>query len=395
MKKIIILLLGFIATSKTFAQYFEATITKQANFLIFSVMPKASGGNIVISNGKQFSNIEFCVRYSNSSASFTWGTPIASGAFPGANFQFRGNNEFGEYTGRTVARFQWLTDGLTFVPNTVTADPGTNVTYVAGTVYEVFRVALNGTPPATVDMELIHNNNFSPAYIAITDRTNTPLDVSAASAGANAFFGPGFNVSGDDQILPLSQVPLPVKFLDFTATKNNNSALLSWLVENEDVNTALYEVEISTTGADFRKAATLQPLNNGRSSNSYSFTQDNLSGIRNNGIIYFRIKQIDKDGKFVYSDIRNVRISGRGIVFGVYPNPVKQSATVSFDLENSEKISFVLTDATGKQVWGNQLQGVKGANFTSINMAKFAAGTYNLKLQTATESKVIAVVKAD
>jgi hypothetical protein len=206
-----------------------------------------------------------------------------------------------------------------------------------------------------------------------------------------SFAQPGVALSS----VTIPNIVLPVKFLDFTATKNNNSALLSWLVENEDVNTALYEVEISTTGADFRKAATLQPLNNGRSSNSYSFTQDNLSGIRNNGIIYFRIKQIDKDGKFVYSDIRNVRISGRGIVFGVYPNPVKQSATVSFDLENSEKISFVLTDATGKQVWGNQLQGVKGANFTSINMAKFAAGTYNLKLQTATESKVIAVVKAD
>jgi hypothetical protein len=271
-------------------------------------------------------------------------------------------------------------------------------TFTAGVDNEIVQVSIGGDGSKRSKVKLVSFPDFGTSGNSLFGLSFLGVDV--ADFGTPFYSIPTISIANisstaESFVETTGLRVLPVRFLNFTATKNDNSALLNWLVENEDANTASYEIEISTTGAEFRKVTTLQPLNNGRSSNSYSFTQDNLSGIRNNGIIYFRIKQIDKDGKFVYSDIRNVRISGRGLVLGVYPNPVKQNAKVTFDLESNEKISLILTDASGKQVWGNQLQGVKGVNMTDINMSKFASGTYNLKLQTATESKVLSVVKAD
>lgn len=190
-----------------------------------------------------------------------------------------------------------------------------------------------------------------------------------------------------------SQV-LPVKFLNFTATKNNNTAILNWAVENEDANTASYEILKSVNGVDFTSIKTLSPLNNGRTSNTYAFTVENLSSIRSSGLIYFRIKQVDKDGQVTYTDIKNVRLDGRGLAVNIYPNPVKNTANVTFDMEESAEVTIAVIDALGKQLSVKALKGVKGANITTVDMSKMAAGNYTLKLQTASETKTVSVVKA-
>ncbi len=222
----------------------------------------------------------------------------------------------------------------------------------------------------------------------ITDYTTMFYGVPAIPPTNNGGASPSF-VS----LQPISV--LPVRFLGFSATKNGNSALLSWSVESEDNNTSTYEVQRSLSGVDFAKVATMPALNNGLSSNSYSFTQDNLSAIRSSGVIYFRIKQVDRDGKFVYTPVRSVRLDSKGLVVGVYPNPIKSSANVSFDLADATDVSIKVIDASGKQVAISQVQGFKGANLSKINMAKFAAGSYTLSVQAGNEVKTITIVKAD
>ncbi len=190
-------------------------------------------------------------------------------------------------------------------------------------------------------------------------------------------------------------VTLVVKFVDFTAIKNNNSAILNWSVESEGENTASYEIQKSLDGINFTPVKNIAALNNGRTSNSYSTTVENLSAIRSAGYIYFRIKQTDRDGKFVYSVIRNVRVDSKGFYVGVYPNPVKNTANVNFDLEANGEVAVSLIDATGKQLFVKQLQGIKGANLTQIDMSNMATGSYILKVQSGTDVKVIPVVKAE
>ncbi len=218
---------------------------------------------------------------------------------------------------------------------------------------------------------------------------------------ANMFFGsallpPTNNNSASPSFVPLQPFSVvPVKFLNFTAIKNNNQAILNWSVENEDANVDRYEVERSLSAVDFVKVGTLSPKNNGRAANSYSFTQDNLSAIRAVGVIYFRIKQIDKDGKFVYTEIKSVRLDAKGLVIGVYPNPVKGIANVSFDLIEDADVVISISDVSGKQLMANQIQGFKGPNISKINMAKLAAGSYLLKIQAGEKQYVLPVVKTN
>jgi len=190
-------------------------------------------------------------------------------------------------------------------------------------------------------------------------------------------------------------VTLVVKFVNFSVAKQDNSALLNWSVENESANTATYEIQKSLDGINFTGIKTLSALNNGRTNNTYSSVVDNLSAIRASGVIYFRIKQTDRDGKFVYTEIRSVRVDKKGIVIGVYPNPVKSAATVSFNLEENTDVILTLTDASGKQVLASQVQGFKGANTTKLEMEKLAGGSYMLKVQAGSEVKVMPIVKVN
>ena len=213
----------------------------------------------------------------------------------------------------------------------------------------------------------------------------------------NPFYGIGaVNNNGvAEQSVLLQNAVLPVKFLGFNVTKNNNSAILNWSVESEDANTDKYEILRSVNGADFTTVATIAAKNNGLSANNYSFTQENLSNIRNNGVIYYRVKQIDKDGKAVITEIKNVRLTTKGLTIGVYPNPIKHSTNVSFDLEKDAEVILTLNDAGGKQLMINQFNGFKGSNIRSLDLSKFATGNYILKLQTSTDVNTLPIVKAN
>ncbi len=290
--------------------------------------------------------------------------------------------------------------------NIFTASSPLTPSFTASTEFEAMEVEFAGGVPPTGTVGLVTlpdgGATTGNALFLCTGSiiSNGVADLYYARPGATVdnqnsydpnFINPGVATS----FVTIPDVVLPVRFLNFTATRNNNQAILNWAVENEDASTATYEIERSINGTSFVKAGELQALNNGRASNSYSFTVDNLSAIRNAGVIYFRIKQIDRDGQYVYTPIRNIRLDGKGLIVGVYPNPVKGMANVTYDLTENTDVIISLIDASGKQVYANQLQGFKGANISKVNFSQFAAGTYTLKVQTSTELKVMPVVKVN
>ena len=186
---------------------------------------------------------------------------------------------------------------------------------------------------------------------------------------------------------------LPIKFNEFTVTKKANDGILNWSVENETSITAAYEVERSFNGVDFKKFETVTPQNNSSSSNDYTLTDFNLNSLKSSGVIYYRIKQLDQDGKFVYSTIKSLVIDPSKFVITVSPNPVKDLTTFRFTLEKEETISILLVDANGKQIQQFQVKGVKGLNNKIINMANLANGSYQLLIKTSTEIKSVSIVK--
>jgi hypothetical protein len=394
MKKIYLAFIILSVSVGSLAQgKFSATVTNTDNLLTFKIKP-----DVTTTTG--FSGIEFFLRYPTSSAPFSYGlVTVNTTDFPG----MQGNGTIG---GGAAGSGQW--EIIHNDPN-VAAIPGYNVdhflytapatittsaSYTGGTSYDVISVYLIGTPPAQVDFQFISDDSYATSYLALTDQNGGDL----LPGSLNNYFFPTTSTTpegaGTIYYMNLLDVPLPVKFLNFTATKDANAALLNWAVENEDANTVSYQVETSVNGADFTPYKTIPALNNGRGSNVYNFTVENLSAIHATGAIYFRIKQTDRDGKYVYSQIRSVRLEGKGLLVGVYPNPVKNTANVTIDLDANAAVSVSILDASGKQLSIQQLQGIKGANITKVDMSKMATGSYSLKVQTTTEVKVIPVVKA-
>ena len=154
-------------------------------------------------------------------------------------------------------------------------------------------------------------------------------------------------------------------------------------------------MERSVNGVNFTKIVTVAPkaLNGG--TNSYDLTDFNLSSIKASGVIYYRIKQIDKDGKFVYTEIRSVRLDAKGFGISVYPNPVSSLTNLTLDLEAAADVIIKVTDAAGKEVQRLQLQGNKGINIQRINLSGLAAGSYMLNVSPGAEIKTLPVVKVN
>ncbi len=117
-----------------------------------------------------------------------------------------------------------------------------------------------------------------------------------------------------------SPIALPVKLQYFNAAKDGARAALQWGTASEQGNTG-FEVERSADGKSFNKigfAPTQAPGGNSQAALSYRFTDsDPLDGLN-----YYRLKQIDKDGKSVLSEVKVLSFAGASAI-EVYPNPAK------------------------------------------------------------------------
>jgi hypothetical protein len=219
------------------------------------------------------------------------------------------------------------------------------------------------------------------------------------TAQTNLFYGstgvvndPGGWGSGTSFVIVQPLTVLPVKFTNFVVEKDNNNALISWKVQNESNSTKHYEIERSIDGFTFDNIKTLNLLFN-NSENTYNFLDKNLSSTKNMGIIYYRIKQVDIDGKFVYSEIKSIRLDDKAIFVSAFPNPAKEFTIVRIDAIESGNVLFTLVNADGKQLMTTTMQAQKGSNLKKIDMSEFAKGNYFLKIVIGGELKTIGVVK--
>jgi Secretion system C-terminal sorting domain len=370
MKKIITTSFLLLAIGNfAFSQYFQGNISNVGNKVTVKIKPTGNITDVITSVDFFFrSTIAGTPAYTISNV-----TPNTA-TFPGLTFSVGGFSDI-------THKYNEFLFTSTIPSNT----------YVAGTEYVLLTFTLDGVAPAVANIELASDFNLGSYYFAITGTSGSLFD----AGSGDQFYGPGFNKVGSAQFLPLNSIPLPVKFLGFDVVKKNNSALLNWSVENETALTDKYIIESSANSTDFTPVATIAASNNGRGSNTYNFIQDNLSAIRNSGVIYYRVKQVDKDGKFVYTPIKAIRLDGKAFAVNAYPNPVKSSTKLTIDLLDDSKVLISITDAAGRQVKTIQLQGFKGPNIKDVNLSNLSNGNYMLKVQAGNEVKSLPLAKVN
>lgn len=158
---------------------------------------------------------------------------------------------------------------------------------------------------------------------------------------------------------------LPVELVDFFANREGAAVKCTWITASEK-NNSHFIVERSTDAITFEEVGRVEGMGNSTNLKVYEF--DDLNSL--SGLSYYRLKQVDFDGEFEYSDIRTVEGLNEQEI-SVYPNPASNWANVS-GCEYCESISIVSSKG---QVIDHQ-EGVFFDEEYSFNLRNEADGIY-------------------
>ena len=175
--------------------------------------------------------------------------------------------------------------------------------------------------------------------------------------------------------------PLPIKFLPLTVTRENTSAVLHWATLTEQ-NNDHFEVERSTDGTSFTSIYSIPSNGNSTQKIAYGFTDN--SPLK--GVSYYRIRQVDKSGKYTYGNTVMVNFTAKDNALKLYPNPAKDNVTLSFYAKQQGVLMASIINAKGVVVKEVAINATTGQNSHQISLAGLAAGTHSIILKNDTQS---------
>ena len=186
---------------------------------------------------------------------------------------------------------------------------------------------------------------------------------------------------------PESQCLLPVELTSFSGVVDGSEVVLNWTTASE-LNNAGFDVEFSDTeNGSFEKIGFV--AGNGVSNEpiDYRFSHQ-ISGLEGQ-TVYYRLKQLDFDGQFEYSDVVAIDLPTATVatLYPAYPNPFNPSTTISFTLPVEGKIQLSVYDAMGREV-RELIDGVLPAGYHTrhFEATGMANGTYMYRLVTPAQT---------
>lgn len=205
--------------------------------------------------------------------------------------------------------------------------------------------------------------------------------------------GKGWTVGENGTIVMYDNPAIPVELASFNASVTGNEVILTWSTASETNNHG-FEIE--------RNSGSLQPTasnagwvvigfteGNGTTTGmqSYSFTDKSLSS----GKYLYRLKQVDFDGTFEYSNTVEVDVNHpeRFELSQNYPNPFNPSTKISYHLASGSQISLIVYDVIGNEI-ATLVDEFKSAGSYEIEFdaSGLSSGIYFYKIETGTFSSV-------
>lgn len=197
-------------------------------------------------------------------------------------------------------------------------------------------------------------------------------DVINNSAGI--YFDYNLPVETNTEKTIVENIVLPLQLLSFTAQHNGESNLLKWSTANE-INTDHFEIERSSNTINFETTGSVQAVGSSKLNNDYQYTDAQpLKAIN-----YYRLKMVDKDGKYVYSSIQSIN-NIKSFDVTLYPNPVKNNIILNFSSERIMDLQMQIVNTEGKILLAKKIQITQGESKQTINAASFSSGNYFVKL---------------
>lgn len=207
--------------------------------------------------------------------------------------------------------------------------------------------------------------------LSVSFRMTFKSDVSATA--------PGIAID-DFEVTGPTNSPLPVELISFTGEPLETHNLLLWKTASELLNEG-FEVLKSNNGLDFKKIGFVKGNGTTTQLKSYEFIDEKI----NDAIAYYRLRQIDFNGNFKYSETIAIKRKSTFFVEFIYPNPFTDEINAVLNIVNQVPVSVRIMDVSGKTVLNKQLTPQDYQLKISTRDYALAPGTYFMQITLGEE----------
>ncbi|MCF8413862.1 MAG: T9SS type A sorting domain-containing protein [Melioribacteraceae bacterium] len=256
-------------------------------------------------------------------------------------------------------------------------DDGTNGDWAAGD--GIYCYHTNSLVAGNYQIKSVYTGSWNGWGIDGRSEDAQNLEFATTSNDQDVYFYTDVNTG---RITLVLDDPLPVELSTFSASVKENAIELNWSTATE-INNYGFEVERSIDeGNSFTKIGFVEGVGNTVIPQDYKF----VDSAPYFGAAEYRLKQIDFDGKFEYSNVIEIEFGSKPNEIELaqnYPNPFNPTTTINFTLLKETNVSLVVYNQLGELV-ENLIQGVKPAGKYSVNFnaIQLTSGIYFYKLKT-------------
>ncbi|MEW5799869.1 MAG: T9SS type A sorting domain-containing protein [Bacteroidota bacterium] len=327
--------------------------------------------------------------------------PNETGGFAGNSYSSTVQNCYatGNVSGGDIAGgFLGLSDGSPDISNCFSTGTVTGTSDVGGFVGAIF-----GSSTITNCFWDTQTSGLS-SSAAGTGKTTTEMKDQSTflNAGWDAniwYIGDGIN-NGYPYLYWQNESgsPLPISFVLFTTSVNGRNTELFWITATE-VNNYGFEIErkqiplvkeeTSEVSEGFVKIGFVEGNGTTNAPKEYSF----IDRIQKAGKYLYRLKQIDRDGKFSYSQEVEVTVGSVPQIFSLeqnYPNPFNPTTTIGFTLQVSDHTTLKIYDAVGREVAMLVNEPLEAGVYhqRTFDATKLSSGVYFARLQSGNKTQL-------
>jgi len=224
-----------------------------------------------------------------------------------------------------------------------------------------------------------NTTTFTIKAAGVANNTNNS-DVNIATGRTDAFtLLPGaIDITIDAGIITTPGGPLPVVMKPLKGVYVDGVSRLTWTTMQES-GSSHFEILRSADGINFSYLGTVTAKGTSDVQTDYKFNDIKVPA----GMNYYRLKLVDRDGNFQYSNIVALKADIAGVIItGVYPTPFVNKVNISISSETTTRADVRLFDNSGKLVASKQATLVQGVNTIVVDdLARLATGVYFIKVQ--------------
>ena len=206
---------------------------------------------------------------------------------------------------------------------------------------------------------------------------------------AGNVFVPDYNNNKIRKITTASGGPLPISLLTFSAQLKNNSTLLAWQTATEN-NTNYFTILRSTDGNNFKSIGKVAAAGNSSTVKNYTYPDMSPSELNSNKV-YYRLREVDIDGRGIYSDIQLVDFIKEHHIFSISPNPAKNYINI-FSTQNVSNAQVEITDMNGKTLFNERQNFIAGQELR-LSLSRFSNGVLIVTIINENNHEQFKIVK--